>query len=136
MIVIDCSAAMGMVRKTPEGNALSDLALDGETAIAPDVFYAELGNALWECVRSGDLGRSQIREAMEAAIGLVDRIYSSKDILAEAILEAARLDHPVYDMLYFVLARREGATLFTLDRKLQNLCLDNGVNCVFLDKDF
>ena len=57
-------------------------------------------------------------------------------MLREALIEAIRLDHPVYDLLYLVLARREGATLFTLDQKLQNLCLDNGVNCVFLDKDF
>ena len=37
-------------------------------------------------------------------------------------MEAMRLDHPVYGLLYFVLARREGATLFTLDQKLQGLC--------------
>ena len=42
----------------------------------------------------------------------------------------------VYDMLYFVLARRNAATLFTLDRKLQQLCLDNGVDCVLTDTNF
>ena len=50
--------------------------------------------------------------------------------------EAMRLRHPVYDMLYFVLARRNAATLFTLDRKLQQLCLDNGVDCVLTDTNF
>ena len=35
-------------------------------------------------------------------------------------------------MFYFVLARRTGGTLFTTDRKLMKLCLDNGVNCVTL----
>lgn len=32
-----------------------------------------------------------------------------------------------------ILARRNAATLFTLDRKLQELCLDAGVNCVFTE---
>ena len=67
---------------------------------------------------------------------MVDEFCGTKDLLREALIEAIRLDHPVYDLLYLVLARREGATLFTLDQKLQNLCLDNGVNCVFLDKEF
>ena len=42
----------------------------------------------------------------------------------------------IRDRLYFVLARRNAATLFTLDRKLQQLCLDNGVNCVLTDTEF
>lgn len=33
-------------------------------------------------------------------------------------------------MFYFMLARRLGATLFTLDRKLMALCEENGVDCV------
>ena len=33
-------------------------------------------------------------------------------------------------MFYFVLARRFGATLFTLDRKLIRLCEEQGVQCV------
>lgn len=54
----------------------------------------------------------------------------------EALTEAVRLRRPVYDMVYFVLARRLGATLFTLDKRLQALCIDNGVNCVRLDTQF
>ena len=36
----------------------------------------------------------------------------------------------MYGMFYFVLARRTGGTLFTVDRKLMKLCRDNGVNCI------
>ncbi len=75
-------------------------------------------------------------EYVAQATSLVDEFYRTEDLLREALMEAMRLDHPVYDMLYFVLARREGATLFTLDQKLQSLCADNGVDCVFLDKEF
>ena len=63
-------------------------------------------------------------------------LYLDKTQCCEATKEAMRLRHPVYDMLYFVLARRNAATLFTLDRKLQQLCLDNGVDCVLTDTNF
>ncbi|MFR1638442.1 MAG: hypothetical protein ACLSVD_04260 [Eggerthellaceae bacterium] len=34
--------------------------------------------------------------------------------------------HPVYDMLYFVLARRNAATLFTLDRSCSSCAWTTG----------
>ncbi|MBQ9002724.1 MAG: type II toxin-antitoxin system VapC family toxin [Eggerthellaceae bacterium] len=41
-----------------------------------------------------------------------------------------RLGHSVYDLLYFVLARRKGIALLTADKKLARLCEENGVECV------
>ena len=46
--------------------------------------------------------------------------------------EAIRVDHSLYDMLYFVLARRTSSTLLTCDRRLAKLCEQNGVDCVTL----
>lgn len=115
---------------------MSQLVSDGEEIVAPNLFYAELGNSLFKYVRAGEIEGTQVNAAIKAAESLVDEFQSEEDFLAEALAEAVRLNHPVYDMLYFVLARREAATLFTLDQKLQNLCLDNGVNCVYLDKNF
>ena len=40
---------------------------------------------------------------------------------AEALALATHLDHPVYDCLYLVLARREVATLLSADQKLLEL---------------
>ena len=48
--------------------------------------------------------------------------------------ESVRLGHSSYDLFYVVLARRTGATLFTLDKKLQDLSLSLGVNSVWLTK--
>ena len=50
----------------------------------------------------------------------------------EVFGEACRLGHSVYDVFYFVLARRLGATLFTEDRRLIELCEQNGVDCVHI----
>ena len=41
-----------------------------------------------------------------------------------------RYRHPACDMFYLVLARRTGATLFTLDKKMWTLARDMHVNCI------
>ena len=41
-----------------------------------------------------------------------------------------RQSHPVYDLFYVTLARRNAAALFTADKKLVALCERMGVNCV------
>ncbi len=136
MIVLDSCAAVEMVRETPDGLALMDLMLEGEKAISPDLFPVEVCNVFWKYRRASMLSDREMVDCIARATGLVDELCDSVDILREATAEAVRLDHPVYDLLYFVLARRNDATLFTLDRKLQRLCLDNGVKCVFADAEF
>ena len=63
-------------------------------------------------------------------IALIDEFYPIEDLQAEALRESIRLNHSTYDLFYFVLARRTGGILFTLDRKLMKLCQENGVNCI------
>ena len=130
MIVLDCSAAIAILRDTEEGKALASLMLDGERVFAPTLFYSELGNTLWKYVRAGELRESQIDAALDFAIGLVDEFRLAADLILEATAEAIRCNHPVYDMLYCILARRQAATLFTLDGKLQKVCTRIGVSCV------
>lgn len=136
MIVLDCNAAIAMVREAAEGDAFRMLMLKGEEAIAPRFFQVEVANVLWKLVRAGMLEENEANESIKAAMSLVGVFCDDDDLVAEALSEAMRLGHPVYDMLYFVLARRHAATLFTLDRKLQRLCVENGVDCVCTDTEF
>lgn len=50
-----------------------------------------------------------------------------RTLAVEALAEAAARQHPVYDLLYIVLARRHGAHLLTLDARLSNLAADMGI---------
>lgn len=136
MIVLDSCAAVDIVRETTEGKALSSLMLTGEKVISSDLFYAEITNAFWQYCKAGFYGEGEAANNIEKAIQLVDEFFPLDEFCKEAFSESVRLDHSSYDMLYFILARRNGATLFTLDRKLQRLCLNNGVNCVFADTEF
>ena len=61
---------------------------------------------------------------------LVDCFHDDASLAKEALSESIRYRHPAYDMFYLVLARRTGATLFTLDKKMWALARDMHVNCI------
>ena len=70
----------------------------------------EVANALW-----------RLQQRLSRAADLVDHIEPDRTLLAEALALATHLDHPVYDCLYLVLARREVALLLSTDRRLLEL---------------
>lgn len=130
MIVLDCSAAVSLALGGPDRDALAALALSGESVIAPDLLVPEVTHVMQKYCRAGLLPREGALERARLCLELVDRLVPSVDLYLEALSESLRLGHSSYDMLYLVLARRSAATLFTLDRRLQDLCLRNGVDCV------
>lgn len=76
------------------------------------------------------LSLAEAEKYLDATLALVDEFHPIADLQTEALRESIRLDHSTYDLFYFVLARRTGATLFTLDRSLMRLCQQHGVDCV------
>ena len=130
MIVIDCSAAVAIVRETLEGNALRALMLENETTLTSEMFVAEVRNSFWKYVRAQLMTIEEAEFYIEKAIGLVDEIVPLKENADEAFAEAVRQNHSVYDMLYITLVRRSVGTLFSLDKKLVNLCTEMKLDCV------
>lgn len=136
MIVLDCNAAIAMALKSEEGRALEKLTTTKDEIIAPSLLHAELSQAMHKYVKSGFLDKQTAIEKGTYALSLVDRFVDDAQFWPEAMTLSLELGHSSYDLFYLLLARRTGATVFTLDRKLQSLCLDNGVNCLFTDTDF
>lgn len=130
MIVLDVNAAVAIAQGSEDGMALRRLILSGEEIIAPSLFSAELGNVAWKMVKAGMLDEGDAFRLLECALALVDQFIAVDDLLIESVHEAIRSNHPVYDMLYLVTARRNAATLFTFDKKLKELCIAHGVNCI------
>lgn len=131
MIVLDASAALEMVQRTEAGNTFEELVYNGETIISVDLFYGEVLSAFTKYARAGLMSDEEVKEKVEAAISMVDRFVLMRDLYVEALNESLRLGHSPYDIFYFVLARRNAATLFTMDRCLNELAMRNGLNCVF-----
>jgi predicted nucleic acid-binding protein len=61
------------------------------------------------------------------AVGLIDEMTPDGELATEPLAEASRWGHPVYDLLYAVLARRTGAAVLTLDARLIELLDRMGV---------
>jgi predicted nucleic acid-binding protein len=93
---------------------------EADEVIAPTLITAEIGNALWKYVRAGAFDAQSAVSKLTLALNLLDRQQPlTESITAEAIKEATRCGHPVYDLLYVVTARRNAAAaLATADKRL------------------
>ena len=131
MIVIDCCAAFEMCRSTEVGRALRSLVLEEETIIAPELYKAEVANVLWKYVQQGMMSLEEAQKKLRALISLVDVFVPAESNLLESLAEAARLDHPVYGLLYLTAARRNAATLMSVDKRLNALCDECGVARIY-----
>ena len=132
-IVLDCSAAVEMARHTPKGDEFrSHLGLRGDDeVIVPDLFYAEVSSAMAKYVRAGLATMQEAEGIVRDAVELADAVVPIEELYEEAFAEAVRLEHSVYDMCYFVLARRNAATLYSFDKRLNALCEREGVSCIY-----
>ena len=60
------------------------------------------------------------KKSIDRAINIIDNFESSMDLYKEAFSLACQINHPVYDALYLVCARRKDASLITLDKKMND----------------
>ncbi|HBT95368.1 MAG TPA: toxin PIN [Coriobacteriia bacterium] len=132
MIVLDCSAAMGIVRQTEDGKCIKAFFTPREKVITTDLYYIEIVSALSKYVKTGEESLEKGMHRLRAAIALIDEFVPMEEYYTDALRESARLNHSAYDMLYLLLASRKNATLATLDRKLIALCEQQGIDCVHI----
>ena len=120
-LVIDASAAVSLVLATP-GSEIFFAPLDeAELVMAPDLFIPEVCNAIWKYRKADLLPMDRCERALEHALSLPDQLESSLGLHREAFALAVRHIHPMYDALYLVLARRNNASILTLDQRLAEL---------------
>lgn len=132
MIVLDTSAAVEIARGTELGRALSALLLEREEerVASCDLLQVEVRSAMWKYVRTKIMDEKSAQDCIRDALDLVDDFIPIEELGDEAFAEAIFHNHSVYDMLYLCLARRNSATLFTLDKKLVALCRKAHVSCI------
>lgn len=116
--VIDASAAVGVVLGRPESRSIESALASADAVIAPDLFVAEVANALWKHRRFDKFDALACEDALEKAIAIPDDFLSSAPLWREAFAVASDLGTTVYDALYLVAARRHHATLLTTDKAL------------------
>ncbi|MFP4364603.1 MAG: type II toxin-antitoxin system VapC family toxin [Spirochaetia bacterium] len=120
--VIDTSAAVDIILKKGNYSIFVDALDSADVVITPELFVSEIANVAWKYYRLADFSFEQCMQLSQDGINLIDQFIPSKELWKEALQDAIRNNHPVYDCLYLVCARRNGAILLTKDKKLQQIC--------------
>jgi len=127
IVALDASAAVGIALGRSDAVEIRDLVATADRVVTSALFHAETANALWKYVRAGQLTTERAQQLLQVCTDLPDVTVPVEETVVEALHEAASNDHPVYDTLYLTVARRNGATLLTLDRRLRQLAARLGV---------
>lgn len=128
MIVMDCSALVEIMLDTPQGRVFAQTSSDlDERVVSSEQLYSELANVMRTLVHKGALNARIAALNLYDAAEAIDEFVPLASNYVEAFCEGVRLNQSVGDMLYFTLARRNGALLLTSDKALAALCEREGV---------
>ncbi len=119
-LVVDASIAVKWLVDEERSEAVARLLDSEHEFFAPQLMAAEVGNALRNKVREGNMESSR---AASLAASIPDLAISwAKDIelAPDAVRLALALNHPVYDCMYLALAIHTEATLITADIRFVN----------------
>ncbi len=130
-LVLDASAAVRLVLAHPSAEASAiDALAEADTVLAPRLYFSEVANALWKYVKAGGLEEAEALERSREAGALISRSADDAELVDEALSSAVRFDHPVYDTLYAVLARRHSCPVLTMDERLKALLAEMRVEAI------
>jgi len=129
-LVLDASAALEAVLGRAGAGLVLDALEQADVVTVPDLFFAEVANALWKYVSAGELEPGEADGLLREAMALPDATVPAQELAPEALATAGAYGHPVYDALYAIAARRDGATVLTLDRRLASLLGEMRVPCM------
>lgn len=121
-IVLDASAAFDILFSKGRSEKYTKEVEQADVVIAPDIYSSEISNVAWKHGEFAGFTHEDILSLAEDGINLIDQYVSAEEIWRESLREAINNNHPVYDCLYVVCARRNDGVLLTRDRKLENIC--------------
>jgi predicted nucleic acid-binding protein len=130
IIVIDASAGIEIVLERSRSSVLNQKILSARKVITSDLYKIEVANVIWKYVKANLLDKNKANMTLELTQGLVDEFINISENNEEAMNESIRTGHSTYDLLYFTLARRYGASLMTLDAKLKELAENSGIDVI------
>ena len=130
MLVVDASFAVEVVLGSFIREPFFEELEKGEEVVVPSIYFEEVANAMWKYVQANLVSLDEAVGKQEEAFSFAGWVVPGKELATEVLAESVKRNHPVYDLFYMVLARRNNATLCTLDKKLHTLCIKEGVRLV------
>ena len=115
-LVIDANVAVKWYVKQHDAADARAVMSSGDELIAPDLLVAEVANALWIHVRSGDIELDKALDSIEELPQLIT-LESATKLASSALRMAHELVCSPYDCIYAVLALDRKCDFVTADRK-------------------
>lgn len=116
MIVVDASALLEVLLRTPAASAVEARLFGGDTLHAPHVLDLEVAQVLRRYERTGELGAWRAGQALEDLEAFAIERYPHRPFLRR--VWSLRANATAYDACYLALAEALDAPLLTSDRRL------------------
>ena len=113
--------------RLPTAEPVIDQLEQATLVLVPQLYFSETANALWKYVSHNQLSAEQAIERYQDICALPDQAISDQTLALEALSLASANNHPVYDMIYAVLARRNACGILSKDSRLAKLLVSIGV---------
>jgi predicted nucleic acid-binding protein len=115
-VVLDASAGVELVLKTPGGRRLDEQMPGDVTIWVPEHFYAEAAAVLRRLELHQTVTSARVQVALGRLLSMPTRQVAVKPLVAEAW--TLRHNLTIADALYVIIARHLEAALVTADRRL------------------
>jgi predicted nucleic acid-binding protein len=119
-LVVDASVAAKWLVVEPLSAQALALLDSGNELIAPELFWAEVGNILWKKARAADLTDTEAIKRFDALSAMGLRTVANASVARDAVEFALATGRTVYDAIYVALAVRENCRFVTADERLVN----------------
>lgn len=127
IVVLDASAAIEIALSRHNAELYEMKIEKASKVMTSELYKAETANVLWKYNIAGLLNREEVQKRLRYCDELIDEYIDISENNEEALNEGIRMKHSVYDLLYLVIARRNGAILLTQDKKLNEIANEAGV---------
>jgi predicted nucleic acid-binding protein len=130
IVVLDASAGIEIALGREKAKSFSANLLNATKVITSDLYKAETANVIWKYVNAKLLEKEKSIRVYQYCKEIIDEYIDISENIEESINESIRLKHPTYDLLYLTLARRNGALLLSIDKRLNELAKKNGIEII------
>jgi len=127
IVVLDASAGIEIALSRHNAELYEMKIEKASKVMTSELYKAETANVLWKYNIAGLLNREELQKRLRYCDELIDEYINISENSEEALNEGMRMKHSVYDLLYLVIARRNGAILLTQDKKLKKIAKEAGV---------
>jgi len=120
-IVLDSCTAIEIVLNRENAIKFREILNSADEVVTSSLYKAEVANVLLKYSKGGFIEKTICDKLLTLSESLIDEFIDISENNHEALREAIRLNHSVYDMLFLTIARSRNAVLLTLDKKLKDL---------------